>query len=56
MKKKYLPAELEIILLYQDVITTSIGGGAGNEPGIDDGTTGSGGSGIGGGHNPGGWT
>ena len=54
MKKKYLPAELEIILFNQDVITTSLGGG--NEPGIDDGTENNGGSGIGGGYNPGGWT
>ena len=54
MKKEYTPAELEIILFNQDIITTS-GGGA---PGIDDDdpATGNGGSGIGGGYNPGGWT
>ena len=56
MKKKYLPAELEIILLCQDVITTSIGGGSGDGTDPDDPATGNGGSGIGGGYNPGGWT
>ncbi len=49
MKKKYTPAELEIILLNQDIITTS------GQPGVDDGNEDNGGNGIGGGHNPGGW-
>ena len=56
MKKKYMPTELEIILFYQDVITTSMGGG--NEPGIDPDDPANDNDGIGGGdgYNPGGWT
>ena len=48
MKKKYEPAELEIVWfnLY-DVITTSM---PGTNPGEDED------EGIGGGYNPGGWT
>ena len=50
-KKKYDPAELEIIWFkMQDIITASHGGSA---PDDDDEN---GGSGIGGGYNPGGWT
>lgn len=52
MKKKYEPAELEIMWFKMyDIITTS----AGELPddGEDDGGSG---NGIGGGYNPGGWT
>ena len=50
MKEKYIPADLEIILFgICDVITAS-----GPFPDIEDETTG--GSGIGGGYNPDGWT
>lgn len=59
MKKKYTPAELEIILLNQDIITTSGPGGVidPDDPSMGGGENeGSGGSGIGGGYNPGGWT
>ena len=52
MKKKYLPAELEIILFNQDVITTSIPEDPEDPANPENG----GGSGIGGGYNPGGWT
>ena len=53
MKKKYTPAELEIILFGQDVLTSSLEGGDVIDPGENEGN---GGSGIGGGYNPGGWT
>lgn len=47
MKEKYIPAELEVILFdMHDVITAS-----GQRPEQNQG-----GTGIGGGYNPGGWT
>ena len=52
MKEKYTPAELEVILFgLCDVITTS-----GSIIPPDDEDENAGGSGIGGGYNPGGWT
>ena len=52
MKEKYTPAELEVILFgLCDVITSS-----GSIIPPDDEDENAGGSGIGGGYNPGGWT
>ncbi len=52
MKEKYTPAELEVILFgLCDVITLS-----GTDFPTDDEDEITGGSGIGGGYNPGGWT
>ena len=63
MKKKYVPAELEIVLAEEcDVITTSVilpenpeQGGEGGEGGETGGSTSGTGSGIGGGWNDAGW-
>ena len=62
MKKKYVPAELEIVMAeICDVITTSIiqpepeNPGQGGEGGETGGGTGGTGSGIGGGWNDAGW-
>lgn len=53
MKEKYTPAELEVILFgLCDVITSS---GIPSYPSEDEDEN-TGGSGIGGGYNPGGWT
>ena len=53
MKKKYTLAEIEIILVGQDIITLS--GGIGTDDPIMGGDENEG-NGIGGGYNPGGWT
>ena len=52
MKKKYIPAELDIIVFGRcDIITMS-----NNTTPPAGGDNASGGTGIGGGYNPGGWT
>ena len=57
MKKKYTPAEIEIMRVDEDIITMSGGIIDPDDPmfGGDE-TEGSSGNGIGGGYNPGGWT
>ncbi len=60
MKKKYVPAELEIFMLGTgDVIASSVeipGGDSGENPGENPGgNTSGGGSGTGGNYNPDGW-